>query len=192
MRIFSNFDTKYKGDVVTKFVMEEGRDNVLVIQRSSLFLWVEVYIPFVFYTIVFFVALYGLSFLQDYTLIYHTLYVVIPVGYFLTLSPIIKKLIDYYCDFTIVTPNGVFLYNQRGILYRTTSAMNLENIRTINVHKSTLLYSLFNNGDIIFLSEWDEVDLWEVSVYYVSNPDLKRDKIEELFMKGRQWSHKSL
>ncbi len=153
MKIFSNFDTKYKGDVVTKFVMEEGRNNVLVIQRSKLFLWIEVYLPFMFYTIIFFVALYGLSYVQQYTLMYRSLYVVVPFIYLATLSPVFKRLLDYYCDFTIVTPNGVFLYNQRGLLYRTTSAMNLENIRTVNVRKSTLLYSMFDNGDIIFLSE---------------------------------------
>ena len=153
MKIFSNFDTNYKSDVVTKFVMEEGRDNVLVIQRSRLFLWVEVYIPLVFYTLIFLLALYGLSYIQQHTLLYRSLYVVTPFVYILILSPIFKRWIDYYCDFTVVTPNGVFLYNQRGLLYRTTSAMNIENIRTVNVKKSTLLYALFNNGDIIFLSE---------------------------------------
>lgn len=192
MKIFSNFDTKYKSDVVTKFVMEEGRNNVLVIQRSRLFLWVAVYLPFFFYTIVFFLALYGVSYLKNYTLMFSTMYILVPCIYILTLSPVFKRLLDYYCDFTIVTPNGVFLYNQRGILYRTTSAMNLENIRTVNLHKSTLLYSLFDNGDIIFLSEWDETDLWEVTVYYVANPESKRDKIEELFIKGRQQWHRPL
>ena len=113
MRIFSNFDTKYKGDVVTKFVMEEGRDNVLVIQRSKLFLWIEVYIPFVFYAVVFAFALYGLSYLQQHTLLYRSLYVLVSCVYLLILAPIFKRWIDYYCDFTVVTPNGVFLYNQR-------------------------------------------------------------------------------
>lgn len=64
--------------------------------------------------------------------------------------------------------------------------MNIENIRTVNVQKSTLLYALFNNGDIIFLSEWEETNLWEAMVYYVASPEQKRDKIEELFMKGKQ------
>lgn len=153
MKIFSNFDTDYKSDVVTRFVMEHGRDNVLVIQRSSLFLWIEVNMPFLIYTLLFGFALYLASFLGDYTLVVHILYVAVTCVYILLLSPVFKRLIDYYCDFTIVTPTGVFLYNQRGILYRTTSAMNIENIRTVNVQKSTLLYALFNNGDIIFLSE---------------------------------------
>ncbi len=166
--------------------MEEGRDNVLVIQRSKLFLWIEVYIPFVFYAVVFAFALYGLSYLQQHTLLYRSLYVLVSCVYLLILAPIFKRWIDYYCDFTVVTPNGVFLYNQRWILYRTNSAMNLANIRTVNVRKSSLLYSMFDNGDIIFLSEGDDSDLWEVTVYYVSTPELKRDKIEELFIKGRK------
>jgi uncharacterized membrane protein YdbT with pleckstrin-like domain len=188
MKIFSNFDTNYKSDVVTKFVMEHGRDNVLVINRSSLFLWIEVNLPFLLYTIVFLVLLYGISFFRDYKdlVISNVLITFITLIYLLLLAPIIKRLIDYYCDFTIVTPTGVFLYNQRGILYRTTSAMNIENIRTVNVKKSTLLYALFNNGDIIFLSEWVDSDLWEAMVYYVVNPEEKRDKIEELFEKGRK------
>ena len=155
MKIFSNFDTNYKSDVVTKFVMENGRDNVLVIHRSSLFLWIEVNLPFLLYTILFVVLLYGISFFRDYKdlVISNVLITFITLIYLLLLAPIIKRFIDYYFDFTIITPTGVFLYNQRGILYRTTSAMNIENIRTVNVKKSTLLYALFNNGDIIFLSE---------------------------------------
>lgn len=113
MKIFSNFDTEYKNDVVTKFVMEHGRNDVLVIQRSSLFLWVRVLIPFFFYTICFGLLLYVSSSLGDYGVLVYVLYVTLILIYISLFSPIFKRLIDYYCDFTIVTPTGVFLYNQR-------------------------------------------------------------------------------
>lgn len=107
--------------------------------------------------------------------------------------PLLKKYIDYKMDFTVVTPTGVFLYNQRGIFYRTMSALNLQNIRTVNIQKSNLLYTIFDNGDIIFLSEggeWDEArgDLGHARIYFVANPEAKKNKIQQIFEKSRTMS----
>lgn len=104
--------------------------------------------------------------------------------------PRIKHYIDLRLDFTIVTPAGVYLYNQRGIFYRNMSALNIQNIRTINVQKSKLIYTIFDNGDIIFLSEWPdaqagwESNLWHAKIYFVQDPESKKDIIQRIF---KQW-----
>lgn len=189
MKIFSNFDTRFKADTIKKFVNENGQDNVLVIQRSALFAWLHIYIPFFFYTLFFVGALYFVQFVQNLHLFAYTLYAVVVVTYIMIIYPIFKHYLDYYFDFSIITPQGVHLYNQRWLFARTMSVLNVNNIRTVNVQKVTLIYSLFDNGDIIFLSEWAENDLWDAKVYYVKNPEDVKYRIEALFSKGRQTAH---
>ena len=69
------------------------------------------------------------------------------------LFPIIGKYMDYKLDFIIVTPDVLIMYDQGGIFKRNIISTNEKSIKTISVKKSGLLYSIFNNGDIIFLTE---------------------------------------
>ncbi len=107
--------------------------------------------------------------------------VIVFLAWAVSLLPVMKKYIDYKLDFTIVTPKWVFLFNQTGILNRNMTSLNVNNIRSIVVNKSWLIYSIFNNGDIRILSEWSDNELWEVQMKYVNNPEMKRAKIKQIF-----------
>ncbi len=193
MRIFSSFDTKYKHIVLEKYAQEHGEENILVLQRSQLFAWIYVYIPTIVYTTMLIAVLYSiLVWITSPSTTWISIAITILV-YLFVIFPIIKRYIDLKLDFTVVTPAGVYLYNQRGIFYRTMSALNIDNIRTINVQKSNMIYTIFDNGDIIFLSEWPDADagqsdysLWHAKIYYVYDPESKKDKIQQIFKKGRE------
>jgi len=64
-----------------------------------------------------------------------------------------KVYIDYVLDFTLITPEEAISYNQTGILNRRVKTMQTEKIKTVSVQKSGLLFSLFDNGDIIIFAE---------------------------------------
>ena len=86
------------------------------------------------------------------------------------LFPIIGKYVDYTMDFIIVIPNSIMMYDQWGILKRNIRTISADSIKSISIRKSWLLYSIFDNGDIIVLTEGDmepidDDDQWDVENY---------------------------
>jgi hypothetical protein len=102
-------------------------------------------------------------------------------------------------DFIVVTPDFLVMYNQTWILAKKVITANAKSIKTVSVERSGLLYSLFNNGDIIVLSEWDaflikDVDKqssndewiksrWEIILKRVYKPEDKRLEMLRLLRK---------
>jgi uncharacterized membrane protein YdbT with pleckstrin-like domain len=54
----------------------------------------------------------------------------------LSFPKILKKIIDYYMDFAIVTPEHIVAYNQKGIFSRESRSIDVDKIKTITVNKS--------------------------------------------------------
>jgi uncharacterized membrane protein YdbT with pleckstrin-like domain len=183
MRIFSNFDTNHKRTVVASHIEEYGSNNVLVINRSKLFAWIYVYIPSTIYTLIACLIAYAIVLWIGIELVRWLSLLILLVVWFMAMMPVVKKYIDFKLDFGIITPKGVFSYNQSGILNRNTTSLNIQNIRSIVVNRSWLLYSIFNNGEIIVLSEWSDNSKGEASFNYVHNPEVKRQKIKQIFAK---------
>jgi len=181
MKILSNFDTNYRRDVLADYVDQYGSDNVLLIQRSSLFAWLYVYVPLIIYSIIIWLAFYITYFLVDVDLIIRIVWLIAIFFIIFMLVKTIQNYIDYILDFGIITPKWVSLYTQTWILNRDATSLNLRNIRTITVSKKWFIYSFFNNGDIIILSEWTENQLWEVKMQYVYKPEEKRERIRHIF-----------
>jgi len=90
--------------------------------------------------------------------------------------PIIGKYIDYKMDFIIVTPESLMLYSQHGIFKRDTTTLNVVNIKTISIQKDKFLYSVFNNGDIVILSESD-IPYGEVTLRWIPRPEKRRNQM---------------
>ena len=100
------------------------------------------------------------------------------------LFPIIGKYMDYKLDFIIVTPDLLIMYDQWGIFKRNIISTNEKSIKTISVKKSGLLYSIFNNGDIVFLTEWDSVSGGgEITLRRVPKPEKRRKEIARIMSK---------
>ncbi len=185
MKIFSNFDTNYKKTTVAKHIEEYGSENVLVIQRSKLFVWLYVRIPAIAYTVIAACIIYAVWAWLNVAVINRFVAIITVFGWIALMIPVIKRYIDYKLDFGIVTPKWLFLYNQTGILNRNTKSLNVQNIRSIIVDQSGLLYSLCNNGKIDILSEWSENELGEAKMNYVHNPEAKRERIKQIFSRSQ-------
>ena len=93
--------------------------------------------------------------------------------------PIIWKYIDYLGDFIIVIPEALMLYDQSGLFKRDLITISARSIKTISLRKEKFLYSLFDNGDILVLSEGDLPD-GEVTLPWVAHPETRKQQIMQI------------
>ncbi len=86
---------------------------------------------------------------------------------------------DYYMDFIIITPTILHRYDQEGIINRHIISIHSNSIKSISIKKWGILYSIFDNGDIIFFTEWDE-DQWEVTLTYMKDPETLKARVSNI------------
>lgn len=79
-------------------------------------------------------------------------------------------------DFCIITPTQVERYDQTGILQRDVNVLDADKIKSVKINKKGLLYSLYNNGDIIFMSEGD-TQQGEIRLNYINKPEKAKKAI---------------
>ena len=186
MRIFSNFDTCLRREKFTEYQKEYGPERVVCFWRSRLYLRYRVLFPALIILLISFLwlKLFSAWFGSDYL----TYVLVFTIALLVVLFfPIIGRFIDYKQDFIIVVPEALMLYDQGGILKRNIITISSRSIKTISVRKSGLLYSIFNNGDILVLSEGDMND-GEVTLRWVPHPDKRRQQILQIIGLDQEWS----
>ena len=66
---------------------------------------------------------------------------------------IFHKLLKYLYDFTIVTPNGVTTYKQRGILHSTVKEIPAQRVKAIEISRTTLLGNIFGYGNVDIVAD---------------------------------------
>jgi len=179
MKIFSNFDTKLRQIIFEEYQVQYGVGNVLCFWRSKLYYFIKVAFPFVFLLIAnigvlifFHKRLWG-----DYFSYILVSLLIIDIVF---LFPIIGKYIDYKMDFIVVIPNSIMMYEQWWILKRNISTISTQSIKSITIKKSGLLYSIFDNGDIIVLTEGDSERNGEIKFRRIPRPDKRRNQIIKL------------
>lgn len=180
MKIFSNFDTKIRRKVFTEYQQEYWADQVLCFGRSILYRVIKVCLPICF------LVAFSVSIL---ILFYHWvgpsgfIYVLIPVLILdvVMMFPITSKYIDYISDFILVIPSCMIMYDQRGILKRNVVTISAQSVKTISIRKEKLLYSIFDNGDVVILTEWDSSGWdWEVILRWVPKPEKRMNQVTKL------------
>jgi len=184
MRIFSNFDTKLKKRSLTRYQEQYGKENVVFLSKSYLFGFVKVFLPL--YSLLFvFIVLF--IFLYIYFGIGVVLSIWLPMLWITLLFVakwLIKNYIEYVMDFSIVTPNLLITYDQQGVLNRYVRTINAVSIKTISVVKEWLLYSFFNNWDLVFLSEGWDIENGETVLHYIYKPERKRHAISKILWRN--------
>lgn len=179
MRIFSNFDTRLRQKTYAEYKGEYGADNVICFGRSFLYEIYKVIIPFML--IVLFTFLWLTFFYErlngDYFIYIIVAIVIIDIVF---LFPVIGKYLDYKMDFVIVIPNSIIVYDQWGILRKNVVTITALSIKTISIQRSWLLYSIFDNGDIIILTEGDVERNGEVRLKWVPKPEKRRNQIVKI------------
>jgi hypothetical protein len=82
----------------------------------------------------------------------------------------------------IVNPEALIEYNQTWVFMKKVITINEESIKSVTVERKGFLYSIFDNWDLVFFSEWDETH-GDVTLSYVKNPEEKRTQIEKIMHK---------
>lgn len=182
MKIFSSFDTKLKQKELKEAQDIYGVDKVMVLSKSGLFLFVKVVPKFIAGLIIIILTVLLSNWIfwssQDTYTLYVFIWIVIIL---LTFAwPVMKHIIDYYMDFALITPKSLIMFNQTWIFKKDMATVDVEKIKTILVKKRYFLYSIFNNWDLIFLSEWDSNNFWEITLFFMHNPEEKKDKISKI------------
>ncbi len=183
MKILSNFDTEFKERLYKQMIEKYGKDKVILITRDKIFLYMYILIPLVLYLmwlmfliiIGFFWDWWQFNNIKWWIILFFIVFTFVPFVY-----KIVKRLIDYYMDFAIITPKEIVSYNQSWIFSRDSRAIDVDKIKTVSVDKKGFLKSLFNFWSIIFLSEWDDSGHWDIKLDFVHDPDVVRKKIVEI------------
>ncbi|HMS90772.1 MAG TPA: hypothetical protein PKC87_00995 [Candidatus Absconditabacterales bacterium] len=176
MKIFSNFNTDLRQRTFEEYQIKYGIDKVLCFGRSRLYQFYRVIFPLIGLLLL---TAAGLMFFyrrldgQYFTYILIAIFILFVVFFF----PIAWKHLDYKMDFIIVVPDSIMMYDQGGILKRDVITINAQSIKTISVKKSGLLYSIFDNGDIIILAEGDTERNGETILRRVPRPEKRRNQM---------------
>ena len=184
MKIFSNFDSERKKEAYKEMIEKYGEENVLVLKKSLLFLFVKVIFPvFWWFIAVFCLRILIYINLWDYVTIkiLFTIFMLLLYRFILTISSVVKYYIDYKMDFSVVTPEYLTRYNQTWFFKRDIKSSYVRNIKTITIIKNSIWYNIFNNWNLIFLSEWDREKWdWEIVLHYLQNPEDKKKEITRI------------
>ena len=183
MRIFSNFDTKLKHKEYLAKKKQFWDAQVELLSKSKLYRALVVDVPFFMraFAVVWLMFLFH-SWWGNNGLLYGVLPLV--VLSLLFIGPrLVKHVIDYHMDFIIITPKTLYRYDQEGIISRDIVTVHTHSIKTVTVRKSWLLYSIFDNGDIVFLTE-GEADTGEITLTYIKDPEKERSRIGEIIKWG--------
>lgn len=176
MKIFSNFDTKLREKTFAEYKEKYGDENVLCFGRSKLYRRIKFFLNFLAYTAL---AVAAIIFFYNRLEGKYLWYIItaIAIIYFVAMLPKIGKYIDYKMDFIVVIPNSIMMYEQWGILKRNVVTVSTQSIKTISIQKSWLLYSMFDNGDIIILTEGDTEKNGEMILHRIPRPEKRRNQI---------------
>ena len=180
MKIFSSFDTQYKKKLITDKQSQFGSENVHLVWKSGLFLFVKVYFPIIVSLILgILTAIFVHIFLQiNYEL--SSIIWIIMAFFMIIPYRIIKHYIDYKMDYCIITPFEIILAEQSGVFKRQLRTLDATKIKSISIYKRSTIKSIFNNGVIVFMSDGDDNNLWEIQIDYIYNPEEHKNNINRI------------
>ena len=188
MKIFSSFDTEFMDNIINR-EKERYWDDVYVISHGKFYYYFYIIFPTVFLVVWFILSLFILYYLakdihwDSKQVVYIVWIILLFVVFIPAIVKLTKKYIDYILDFVVVTPDSLIYYNQEGIFSRKWRTVDVEKIKTITVNKDGLLRSLFNFGNIVILTEWDEQWAWEINFSFIDDPDNVKFKVLNIIEK---------
>lgn len=181
MKLFSNFDTQWKQEAYQEAVEKFWVENVLVLRKSYLFLLSKVLLPFFWRTLTFVMLQFPVYLaLDEFGKVKYMLTAVMFFLYLFILSPLLKYFLDYTMDFSLVTPDYLTRYNQSWPFKRDIKSSYVKNIKTITIEKNCFRYNIFDNGNLIFLSEGDRDNEGEIILHYIKDPEGKKKAITRI------------
>lgn len=188
--LIGSFDPALKREEFKKYQNRYGNSNVIVIQRSKLFLLLKIIHPLFWYAVAYSLIIrWATSSIKNAETIWY-----IAIIWFLLVVILFsimhtKRLLDYLMDFIIVTPDHIISYNQTGIRKRKNLSIESSKIKSIKTNYRNRIFSIANNGDIAFLSEWDAWGRGEIQAFYVHQPQKKKERIHAIISQNDKHIH---
>jgi hypothetical protein len=187
IKILSNFDTWLWKVLFAGYEERYWVWKVLFVRRGYIYVLFRVIFPAIVLVMILIPLVYFLIHRKTYELfILLLVWVYIIWASFIWLAllfQIIRSLINYHMDYTIITPKQIISFDQTWILNRKSRAIEIEKIKSISVDKKWLLKSIFNYGWIVFFAEWDS-QYGDLTLNYILDPLLLRDKIAKIMKIG--------
>ncbi|MCX6823748.1 MAG: PH domain-containing protein [candidate division SR1 bacterium] len=176
MKIFSNFDTNLRNKTFAGYQDHYGVDNVLCFGRSKLYQIYKIIFPLLSTILL---TILGLVFFYNWLDGTYFGYIVtaIVIIDIVFLFPVVGKYFDYKMDFIIVIPNSIMMYDQGGIFKRNVHTITAQSIKSISINKAGLFYSMFDNGDIVILTEGDAERDGEIRFRWIPRPEKRKNQI---------------
>lgn len=182
MKIFSTFDTQSKQKALREQKERYGDDKVHLLEKSNFFFIKHIIGPF--FSIIFSALLSGYivsEFFKITPIITGSVIIAVMILWILY-ADIIKHYIDYKMDYCIITPDEIILTEQSWLFNRWIKTLDAAKVKSISVQKKNMIHSLFNNGDIIFMSDGDDT-LWEIVLDYIHNPEWQKNILHNIIIK---------
>lgn len=187
MGIISTFDPKFKKQLLEKSKEEFGEWKVVFIQKSHLFLCIKVILPFILWFSILVTLITCCIIYIDLVWLSIALCAITLGAFSVPWYKTLKHFLDYEMDFAVVTPKTFLRYNQTGFFKRSSKAIDMKHVRSVYVKKAWFINSIFNNWNIIVLTEWSTTAVqedwnnpWEVEFRYVHNPEYFSSCIQQL------------
>lgn len=151
-------------------------ENVLCFGRSKLYRVYKFLLP-LFFIILF--SVFSLGFLYkrldgDYFGYILISILIIDLVFFI---PAIVKYIDYKMDFIIVIPSSIIMHDQAGLFKKNIVTISAYSVKSISVKKTWLLYSIFDNWDLVILTEGDVAQNGEITLRRVPRPEKRKNQM---------------
>lgn len=183
VRIFSNFDTKFDDKALLKAQEEFGEEHVWFIRRDRIYVIFKILLPTLLRAMaagLLLLFVYGTEFGSLLGRFFQGfVWAIIGISWVMLAVVMTNKIIDYYMDFTIITPTQITTYDQTGIFTRLQRSLDIAKIKSIRVDKKGFLHSVFNYGSIVFFSEWDQ-KFGDITLNYISDPAKLSAKLWEI------------
>lgn len=101
------------------------------------------------------------------------------------------RLLKFLYDFTIVDPTGITTYKQKGILHSNLKQIPSQRIRSLQIHRSSILENIFAYGKIEIHTDFTEnMHIGEdnespsvIALTFVDKPYKKKNKITDICFK---------
>ncbi|MBS8121609.1 hypothetical protein [Candidatus Vampirococcus lugosii] len=185
MKILSSFDTNLSYDLYEEYTKKYGKSNVLLFFRYKIYLILYILIPSFLYIFLISIWLY-IGYIIDFSddslnsIKFYFFLIIFLLSFIIYGWKLLKKLMDYLMDFTIVTPDDIIHYDQTGMFTRDSVSISVRKLKTISVEKNGILRSIFNYGNMQFLSEGDSSSTGDIHIFYVKDPDNLKLQIQNV------------
>lgn len=185
MKLFSSFDTEYGNILYSHYKTKYPWKKLVFIEKASVFFRWETF-PYLLWMILNLWILLTLKIFVKWEFTFYWFLFVFICSFILFGFSFLKRYIDYYMDFAIITPEEIILCNQEGLFQRNVTAIPESKINSISVKRSWWLYSgIFDTWDITILAEWWNTN-GEVIIKHVYRPEKSKEQILQIISQTKE------